>query len=207
MRKVVVAVGLLVLAALTPTVAVAQDGNTAPPPVAQQPLAQPQSAPAAGGPAATLTTTRGAAPALAGPTVWGLLGWYGVGVGARYMIPLGIPALLTRTRLHDSWALELGADFLHRSADFGTVNYSYNQAIPSVGMMWIVWLRDDFAVYPKAEAGYAIGFGNSYNDCVGCSVSNIYAEGAAGLLYKVSQLTLRAEIGNYGAKGGIAWLF
>jgi hypothetical protein len=148
------------------------------------------------------------APALHGPTVWGLLDWNGVGIGARYMLPLPIPSLLTHTKFRDSWALELGLDFLHRSDDLGIVNYHYNELIPTVGMMWIVWLNQTFAVYPKVEAGYAIGFDSSYGNCAGCDLGGIYAEGAAGLLYSIGGgLTLRAEVGNYGIKGGVAWLF
>jgi hypothetical protein len=169
--------------------------------------ADPASAPATP-PAGTVASAPrgGAGPALTGPSLLGIVEWWGLGVGGRYMIPLGIPSLLTRTPFRDSWALEPGIDFIHRSDNYGVYNYNYNELTPTVGMMWIVWLRDDFAVYPKLEAGWSFGFSTS-NSCVGCNTGGIYTEGAAGLLYRISGLTLRAEVGNYGAKGGLAWLF
>ena len=53
-----------------------------------------------------------------GPTVWGILPWGGYGIGARYMIPLPITQLLTRTKFHDYWALEFGADMMHWNYDY-----------------------------------------------------------------------------------------
>ncbi|MES1205212.1 MAG: hypothetical protein ABUS79_04670 [Pseudomonadota bacterium] len=188
-----------------PAVVVTPTPGGAPPPAAVEP-APGYVAPA---PVAVAANSPGLAPPLMGPSVVGILNWHGVGVGARFMFPLPIPALLTRTRLRDSWALEGGLDFVHLSAGFGIVDYNYNVIIPTMGMMWLVWLNPDFAVYPKVEAGYAIGFSSSsaYDNCVGCSLGGIHAAGAAGLLYKVSALTLRAEVGSYGIKGGLGWLF
>jgi hypothetical protein len=159
-------------------------------------------------PAATLSTAGAVAPQLKGPSIWGLLHWNGIGVGGRFMIPLPIPALLSRTPFRDSWALEGGVDFIHRSDDYGAIGYNYNELVPTVGMMWIVWLKPDFAVYPKVEAGWGFGFGSSNTTCAACNLGGIYTEGAAGLLYAVGGgVTLRAEVGNYGIKGGAAWLF
>jgi hypothetical protein len=197
---------LLLSAALsvTPASGVRAD-ETAPPPAAPPAETAPASAPA---PAASISRARITAPPLTGPTIWGLVDWFGVGVGARYMFPVGIPSLLSHTSLKDSWAIEAGLDFVHRSDDYGAFNYDYNEFIPTVGMMWIVWLRNDFAVYPKIDGGWAFGFDNSNNNCVGCTLGGVWIEGAAGLLYEVGGgLTLRAELGNYGAKGGVAWLF
>jgi len=179
--------------------------ETAPPPAAPPTEPAPASAPA---PAATISHALITAPPLTGPTIWGLVDWFGVGVGARYMFPVGIPSLLSHTPFKDSWAIEAGLDFLHRSDDYGAFSYNYNEFIPTVGMMWMVWFRDDFAVYPKVDGGYAIGFDNSVHDCTGCGLGGVWIEGAAGILYKVGGgVTLRAELGNYGAKGGVAWLF
>jgi hypothetical protein len=159
-------------------------------------------------PAATLSTAGSLAPQLKGPSIWALVHWNGIGVGGRFMIPLPIPALLSRTPFRDSWALEGGVDFIHRSDDYGAIGYNYNEFVPTVGMMWIVWLKPNFAVYPKVEAGWAFGFSSSDGNCGACELGGIYAEGAAGLLYAVGGgITLRAEVGSYGIKGGAAWLF
>ena len=156
----------------------------------------------------------GAAPGPTGPSVWGVLPWGGFGLGARYMIPLPITQLLTRTKFHDYWALEFGADILRFNYDyaFGTTAYSYNwtEIIPVVGMMWQFWITDDFAVYPKVEIGYAFGwYSGTQGTTGGLSGGNhLFPDGTAGLLYKLGNgITLRAEAGYVGGKAGIAWLF
>jgi hypothetical protein len=176
---------------------------------AQEMAPPPATAPAAPPPALSASGVRPAitGPALSGISVMGQLVWDGFGFGARYMFPIGIPSLLTHTSLKDSWALEAGLDWVHRGEDYVGGNFHYDQIIPTFGMMWTVWLTDQFAVYPKVDAGYEIGFNNSISNCYGCSVGGVWVEGAAGLLYRISSITLRAELGDYGIKGGVAWLF
>jgi len=149
-----------------------------------------------------------------GPSLWGVLPWGGYGIGARYMIPVPITQILTRTRFHDYWALEVGADLLHFNYDYGLAgpgtSYGWTEVIPVVGMMWQVWLTDDFAVYPKIEMGYAFGwYSDTPQGASGLSGGNhFFPDATAGLLYKIGNgLTLRAEAGYVGGKGGIAWLF
>jgi hypothetical protein len=198
----------LALLALTTSVQ-AQEAS----PPAGEPAAAPTTEPAAAGaPQATASTASRAnidAPMLSGATIWGVLVWNGVGAGARYMVPVGIPSLLTRTPFRDSWAIEGGLDFVHRSDDFGIYNYSYNELIPAVGMMWMVWFTPEFAAYPKIDGGWMFGFSSNANAaCTNCTYGGPWIEGAAGVLYKVSGgITLRAELSNYGVKGGLAWLF
>ena len=146
-------------------------------------------------------------PALSGFSVMAQVVWDGYGVGARYMFPIGIPSLLSRTKFKDSWALEAGLDWIRRGQDYVGGDYHYDQVVPTFGMMWTLWLNDQFAVYPKIDAGYAIGVHNSISNCYGCSIGGVWVEGAAGLLYKLSSITLRAELGDYGLKGGVSWLF
>jgi len=129
------------------------------------------------------------------------------------MIPVPITQLLTRTRFRDYWAVEFGADILHFNYDFGFAgtgySYSWTEIVPVVGMMWQVWFTEQFAVYPKIEMGYAFGW---YSDTQGNTANlsggnHFYPDGTAGILYKMGNLTLRAEAGYVGAKAGIAWLF
>jgi hypothetical protein len=63
-----------------------------------------------------------------GPSIWGVLAWGGYGAGARYMIPVPITQILTRTRFRDYWAVEFGADILRINYNYGlgTTGYSYN---------------------------------------------------------------------------------
>jgi hypothetical protein len=155
----------------------------------------------------------GAAPAMHGPSVWGILPWGGVGVGGRFMMPLALPSLLRNTALRDSFALEFGADLLHWSYDaglgFGAYNYSWTEVLPVVGVMWNIWVNDRFAFYPKVEAGYAFGWfsGLGTNSALN-SYGGVFADGAVGALYNLGGgLTLRAEAGSAGLKLGAGWLF
>jgi hypothetical protein len=148
-----------------------------------------------------------------GPSLWGILPWGGYGIGARYMMPLPITQLLTRTRFRDYWALEFGADIMHWSYDYGlgttAFNYSWTEVVPVVGMMWQVWFTENFAAYPKIEVGYAFGWYSDTNGVnTGLSGGNrFFPDGTAGVLYKLGNLTLRAEAGYVGGKIGVAWLF
>ena len=165
-------------------------------------------------PAASLTTgqpgTAQTAPSLRGASVWGILPWGGVGVGARYTIPLPIHPLLSKTSLRDDFSLEFGADVLRWSYGQDTLytsSYSWTEVLPVVGMAWNLWFNDNFALYPKIEVGYAFGWlsDSAYS---GAGYGGAFVSGAGGLLYKLNNaLTLRAEAGSSGLKLGAGWLF
>ena len=211
MRTFTAAIGLI--GVLVSQVALAQEpppgGSTTPPPAEQQ---QPPPAVAASGNAGA-PAPFGPAAGPGGPTVWAILPWGGYGIGARYMIPLPITQLLTRTKFHDYWALEFGADMMHWNYDYIGVagSYSWTEIVPVVGMMWQFWINDSFAVYPKVELGYAIGWYSDTNGATTTGLSggnHLFPNGTAGLLYKLGNgITLRAEAGYAGGKAGIAWLF
>jgi len=202
MRKLIITLSLItagLVAGLMPGVAAAQDGT--PPPAAPPPD---PSAPS--GSVATATTTSSGAPALTGISVFGIVPFDGFGVGLRYMMPIPIPSLLHHSRIKDSWAVEFGADVLYLSYDYVLSNYHETHILPLAGVMWNVWLTPQFAVYPKAEAGFSIRASSSLNGSP--SHSGVYIAGEAGLLYQVSKsVTLRAELGSYGARGGVGFFF
>jgi hypothetical protein len=186
-------------------------GATTPPPAETSP---PPAVAAPGGGGANGPRPFGAAAGPSGPSVWGVLPWGGIGAGARYMIPLPITQLLTRTKFRDYWSLEAGADILHFSYDdvFAGSQYSYSWTalVPVVGMMWQVWFTPNFAAYPKVEVGYEFGWYSGVNGQTGAlsGGDRFYPSGAVGVLYKLDNgLTLRAEAGYDGAHGGIGWLF
>lgn len=207
------AIGLI--GVLASSAAMAQDTPAGGAPATTPPPAETTPPPAVAAPGTTSTPSPfGAAQGPAGPTIWGILPWGGYGLGARYMLPLPITQLLTRTKFHDYWALEFGADIMHWNYDygFGTTGYSYSwtEIVPVVGMMWQFWINDSFAVYPKVELGYAVGwYSNTQGSTSGLSGGNhFYPDGTAGLLYKLGNgITLRAEAGYVGGKAGVAWLF
>jgi hypothetical protein len=213
MRTLIAAVGLIGVfvshAAFAQAPADGQPGATTPPPAETSPPPAVAAPGSAGAPAPF-----GPAAGPGGPSIWGVLPWGGFGLGARYMIPLPITQLLTRTKFHDYWALEFGADILRFNYDYGlgasAYSYSWTEIIPVVGMMWQFWINDSFAVYPKIELGYAVGWYSDTNgSTTGLSGGNhFFPDGTAGLLYKLGNgITLRAEAGYVGGKAGIAWLF
>jgi hypothetical protein len=222
MRSSIIALGLA--AVLTPAIVAAQgapppatvDPNaaTAPPPAYAPPPGQPTYAPPppqtyAPPPPMAVAEPVGA-PSLKGLSAWGILPWGGIGVGARFMMPVGIAPLLRGSGVRDSWALEFGADFMHFSYGYLTSDYSYNQVVPVIGLMWKIWLNQQFALYPKLEAGYAIGWWSDWNSTYGTQPNHgwLFWDVTAGLLYKLnSGLTLRAEGGYAGLKLGVGWLF
>jgi hypothetical protein len=164
---------------------------------------------------ARVPITPGSGPGLKGISVWGILPWGGVGVGARFAIPLGIPPLLSATSIRDSFAIEFGADLLHWSYDFGApgdnFNYSWTEVLPVAGVMWDLWFNHNFAVYPKVELGWAFGWFSGWNGVAGDAqptYGGFFIDGDVGALYKLGGgLTLRAEAGSDGLKLGAGWLF
>jgi hypothetical protein len=189
----------LLISLFTATTALAQTDPAAPPPA---PAAAPSSA---------VSTTVPTGTQAKGVSLWGILPWAGIGVGGRFMLPLNTKPLLSATSLHDTFALEFGADFLHRSYDLGFYgDYSYNQIIPVFGVMWELWVNEHFAFYPKVEVGWGFGWHSSASGYSGAygSYGGFYPDGAGGVLYKLdSGLTLRAEAGITGLKLGVGWLF
>jgi hypothetical protein len=159
------------------------------------------------------TTVGGGSLESKGPTVWGILPWSGIGIGARFMLPLGIKPLLTNTNLRDSFALEFGVDYFHWSFGYaGFGDYSVNELVPVVGVMWNIWVNQQFAFYPKIELGWGFGWASTPNGYSGAwdytGHRGFYPDGAAGILYKLNNgLTLRAEAGYGGLKGGVGWLY
>ena len=183
--------------------------------------AQDMAAPAPTSPPPTVaspgTTYAPAAPGMKGLSVWGIIPWGGYGAGARFMLPLPIPSLLAHsgTSLHDNWDLEFGADILHWSYGFNepgyNFNYSWTEVLPVVGAMWNVWFNKNFALYPKLELGYALGWFSGWDNGFGGSqpaYGGFFVAGDLGALYKLDNgLTLRAEAGSDGLKLGAGWLF
>ena len=166
-------------------------------------------------PPAAATTAAGTgarAPSPRGATVWGVLPWGGVGVGGRFMMPVGIPPLLGQRSIRDNFALELGADVLRWSYDFGYAgsgySYTWTEILPVAGVMWNLWLSDRFAFYPKAQVGYAFGWFSGLRGATLAAYGGTFADGAVGALYNVGGgLSLRAEAGSAGLRLGAGWLF
>jgi len=130
------------------------------------------------------------------------------------MFPLGISPLLRNTGVRDNFALEVGADLLHWSYDYGVpgFGFSYNwiEVLPLVGIMWNLWLSDNFALYPKVDLGYAFGWMSGWNNPgPRPTYGGFFISGDVGAMYKLASnnLVLRAEAGSSSLKLGAGWLF
>ena len=182
----------------------AQPAVGTPPPSAEAPTA-----------ASPALPPREAAPSNSDLSVWGVLpynyGGFGFGVGGRFALPLPIPSLLPKGgRIRDNWSIEFGAGYVRFSLGVLSSDYSVNWFLPVAGVRWNVWLSDNFAVYPKAEAGYEIAWVSGYpSGSSAPTYGGVYVSGAAGLIYKIggSSVTLRAEAGSFGLKGGVGFVF
>lgn len=157
----------------------------------------------------------GLAPQLKGLSVWGILpyAYYsstGLGLGGRFMIPLSFPPLLHTPNVRgDGFALEFGADYLHWSVSvpfYGSFSVSW--FLPSVGVMWNVWLNEKLVLYPKFSLGYYYAWVSDLPSGYGGYGSSLYWDIDLGAMYKLDNgLTLRAELGYSGLKLGVGWLF
>jgi hypothetical protein len=176
-------------------------------------LAQ-EPAPAAPAPVDTTQAIAGGPLLTTGPTVWGGIGYWGLyGIGASYMIPVA-NGVLKHPTIRDQFEIEFGVDYLRRSYDyFAGGNYTWNEVVPVVGVAWMVWLKPNLAVYPKADVGYAFGWLSGFDYCkgiAGCSdpsYGGVFVNGSVGVMYNVGSLVLRAELGNELIKGGLGFLY
>lgn len=145
-------------------------------------------------------------------SVHGIVTYYwaetGYGFGARYQVPLVPEGFLRHPRIKDDLAIDAGIDFVHVNwgrwiTDFNlsTGQYTYddltfNAFIPTVGVLWNFWLTPKFAIYPKINAGFAIGWWNVDWYGSGPDMNAFFIEGAAGLTYKLDGFSLKAELGS-----------
>jgi hypothetical protein len=149
-----------------------------------------------------------------GIAAWGIIAWSGLGLGARYTMPL-IPGGLLHGSVpafkKDSVEVEAGLDFVSYDAGLGWVDINYNVLRPAVGGKWSLWFNDQLAVYPKLELGFDISWWSGYDWPYGYhppSHTGIYFDAAAGVLYRIaSKFDLRAEVGIDGLRAGVAFNF
>jgi hypothetical protein len=131
----------------------------------------------------------------------------GVGLGARYMIPLIPEGLLAGqgVGIREELALEIGADFLHWSYDWGYLydnyEYSVNAFEVVAGLMWNWWLTPKLAVYPKIDLGYSFAWVSDWpGERYGYDAptySDVFVNGAVGVIFKLNKVALRAEAGSH----------
>jgi hypothetical protein len=196
MRNVVPALVLVAASLVSPSLAYAQ--TAAPPPAGQPAAAAPAPAPPEAPPGSRTSESN---------TISGFLGLgydygfsIGVGLGARYQIAIVPNGFLHHPTIHDELALEPGIDFFHDGYSFAGGGWDYNEITPLVGCLWNVWLNEQFAVYPKIDIGYRIGFWSEHINGMNVGgghdyVFPVYIQGAAGVVYRLGPVSLRGEVG------------
>ena len=128
-------------------------------------------------------------------TVWGSLGWWsGLGVGARYTLPLVADGFLAE--LNDSVELEFGADLYF----LGWYGYS-SLDIPVEGR-WSFHVLPNLSLYGKLAAGVQVDF------LAGSLRLWPLFHFAPGAIYHLSEnFAVRAELGYRGLRLGVAFAF
>jgi hypothetical protein len=127
--------------------------------------------------------------------------WYaetGLGLGVRYQKTLVPTGVLKLANVHDDIGLEGGLDYYHYGFSTLGYNWTYNEFALLVGGVWNFWfLNDKLAIYPKIDLGYRFG---SWSTNTGITspggFGGLVVQGSAGVVYKISRVTLRAEVGS-----------
>lgn len=125
----------------------------------------------------------------------------GIGVGARYMLPLA-DGVVRHPRIRDEFTLELGVDFAHYGEEVGVppyvVDYSWNGLLFAVGAAWNFWLTPRFALYPKLDLGVWVGSYRGWDDAYGYrrhDHGGPYVQPALGVIFRLGRADLRLELG------------
>jgi hypothetical protein len=144
-------------------------------------------------------------------SVWGLVGYGSMfGAGVRYQKVIVPDGFLKNPNFRDQLAVEGGIDYAHESVGFGFGfgDVSINYFRPAVGVMWNFWLNPQLALYPKLDLAYEFASWSAPNGFVGsASYGGFGVEGAGGVMYKLSSMTLRAEVGSSFLKAGLGFQF
>jgi len=153
---------------------------------------------------------RASAPNTQGGTVWGVLpyGW-GIGIGGRYALPVVSQGFLKPGQVRDQLAVEFGADFLQWNYAYGGHDYYESDFIPTAGLMWALWLNKDFALYPKLDLGIDFRWAH-WDSRWGNAPARggwFFWQASVGLIFKLSNIALRAELGHGMLKLGVGFGF
>jgi hypothetical protein len=207
-----VLVSLITCGFSVPARAQAAPDPTPAPAAAGAPPAAP--APQVASPAAPAATGDGNAGSIDNTvSLFGILGyWYsgtGIGLGARYQKTLVRKvAIAHNDHIHDDIGIEAGVDYLHYNFGILNYNWSYNEVTVLAGITWNFWFSDNFAVYPKTDIGYRFG---SWSTNTGISNPSGYGgiafQGAAGVIYRIQPVALRAEVGSGSLRIGAGFQF
>jgi hypothetical protein len=168
-------------------------------------------------PAAAAPRPAGSAPGPGGRSLslWGVVDpgpIDGVGAGMRLTLPIVPEGMLHGASVRDELVLEVGADFVHYSAEVGFypyfVDYSWNGLLAVGGVAWNFWLTPRFAVYPKLDLGWWFGWYDGWDDRYGYGrrdFDGAFLQGAVGLAWRLRSAAFRLELGTDLVRIGVAF--
>jgi hypothetical protein len=141
-------------------------------------------------------------------SIWGIFSYAysvgtGLGVGVRYQKTLVPEGFLRNAEISDDLGVEGSLEYRHYEWDFITEG-SYNELDIAAGVVWNLWLSEQFAVYPKLGLGVGIGFWDDDDYDTG-GYGGVFVLAAAGVVYQIDSLTLRAELGTNALQLGIGF--
>jgi hypothetical protein len=135
----------------------------------------------------------------------------GFGVGARYQKIVAPNGVIKTGPVHDELGFEGGVDYYRYDFghNFGAVadGLTYNEVAITFGAVWNFWLLDDkLALYPKLDLAYRIG-SFSGNSGTMTGYGGLWIQGTAGVVYRLSGVSLRAELGSGSLRLGAGFSF
>jgi hypothetical protein len=130
----------------------------------------------------------------------------GYGLGVRYQKAVVPEGVLKLDDIRDDIAIEGGLDLVHHGwSAAGISSLSYDEIMPVVGGVWNFWLTPQAAVYPKLDFGWRFGRWSDSKFTGTSGYGGLFVQGAAGIVYKLERLTLRAELGTGLLRAGVAF--
>lgn len=171
--------------------------------------------PTAAAPAEMYTRSSAPGPGDRSLSVWAVIdpGPYdGLGVGARYTLPIAPQGVLHSPSVRDEFTLELGTDFVRYRDRVGPppgpfVDYSWNGFLAVAGGAWNFWFTPRFAAYPKLDVGWWYGWYSPRTLAPGttrASFDGLFVQGALGAIYRFDRVAFRLEAGSGLVRAGLA---
>lgn len=124
----------------------------------------------------------------------------GFGMGMRYQRIVAPVGVIKSDTTHDEIGIEGGLDYYRYNFRyaFGPISDSivYNEVAITVGATWNFWfLKEKLSLYPKIDLSYRVGNFSGESGAMS-GYGGIWIQGAAGVIYRTSGVSLRAELGS-----------
>lgn len=131
---------------------------------------------------------------------------FGIGVQGRFEIPVLNEGFIPS--INDSISVEPSLGLAYSDAGVGSFDINVFTISPAAYGLWSFWFSEKFRAYGGLGLGVAIGVVSGDDFVNDEGYTDLYIDPVVGLFYNVApNFALRAELGNEGAKGGIAIMF